>query len=176
MGALIRSFHFGLLVSWFALTLGVWWVAANSFQALNAEKNPAVSKLFASSSATKQKGRLAAREVNSRIFRTWNRLQLIFGVFLLLLVRRTGRMRSVSVLLGGCLLLIVCMHVFWFSPKIEALGKALASTEASGVAPAVKSAFGRYHGAYLITDVLKACLLFGAMWIFHGSKPWEVRH
>ena len=78
-------------------------------------------------------------------------------------------MSVASLVLDGCLLLIVGAHVFWFSPKIEALGRILTSAEASAGAPAVQSEFGRYHGAYVISDVLKACLLAAAIWI----SPWR---
>ena len=78
-------------------------------------------------------------------------------------------MSGLPLVLAGCLLLIVGVHVFWFSPKIEALGRILTSTEASGGAPAVQSEFGRYHGAYVVTDVLKACILAAAIWI----SPWR---
>ena len=73
LAALVRSFHFALLVSWLALTLGVWWVATNSFDTFDAGKNPVASKLFEPASTTKLKGRMAAREVNTRIFQAWNR-------------------------------------------------------------------------------------------------------
>ncbi len=178
MAAGIRSFRFALLVSWLALTLGVWWVATNSFSTFHPEKNPAASKLFQPASAAEWKGRLAAREINSRVFRAWNRLQLVFGVSLLLLVWRTGRTDGLPLALAICLLLIVGVHVFWFSPRIEALGRALADAEvyssssagaASSIASSIKREFGRYHGAYLVTDVLKACLLLGSIWRF----PWR---
>ena len=169
MNALVRSFHFALLVSWLALTLGVWWVATNSFEAFDVEKNPAASKLFEPASTAKTKSRVAAREVNARIFRSWNRLQLVFVVLLFLLILRTGRMRGLSLILAGCLLIIVGAHVFWFSPKIEALGRILTGMETAGGAPALKDEFGRYHGAYVVTDVLKACLLAAAIWI----SPWR---
>ena len=169
MNALVRSFHFALLVSWLALTLGVWWVATNSFEAFDVEKNPAASKLFEPASTAKIKSRIAAREVNARIFRAWNRLQLVFVVLLFLLILRTGRMRGLSLVLAGCLLVIVGAHVFWFSPKIEALGRILTGMETAGGAPTLKDEFGRYHGAYVITDVLKACLLAAAIWI----SPWR---
>ena len=169
MAALVRSLHFALLVSWLALTLGVWWAATNSFDTFDAQKNPVASKLFEPASKTKVKGRMAAREVNARIFEAWNRLQIVFCVLLFILLWRSGRMRGLSPVLAGCLLLIVGMHVFWFSPKIEALGRILTSGEASAGTPAVQSEFGRYHGAYVITDVLKACLLAAAIWI----SPWR---
>ena len=167
LSALLRFVHFSLLVSWLALTLGVWWAATNSFDTFNVEKNPSASRLFEPASAMKMKGRLAAREVNSRIFRAWNLLQLVFGVLALFLIWRTGRMDGLPLVMAGCLLLIVCAHVFWFFPKIETLGKILYNAEASGAAG--KSAFGRYHGAYLGTDALKACLLFAAIWL----SPWR---
>ena len=169
LAALVRSFHFALLVSWLALTLGVWWVATNSFDAFDAEKNPAASKLFEPASTMKLKGRMAAREVNTRIFQAWNRLQLVFCVLLFYLIWRAGRMSASSLALAGCLLLIVGVHVFWFTPKIEALGRILTSAEASGGAPAVQNEFGRYHGAYVVTDMLKACILLAAIWI----SPWR---
>ncbi len=169
MTALVRSFHFALLVSWLALTLGVWWAATNSFDAFDAVKNPAAAKLFEPASRAKIKGRMAAREVNARIFRAWNRLQLVFVGLLFLSVWRGGRMRGLSPILAGCLLLIVCVHVFWFSPKIETLGRILTSAEASAGAPAVQIEFGRYHGAYVVTDALKACILAAAIWI----SPWR---
>ena len=169
MAALVRSFHFALLVSWLALTLGVWWVATNSFDTFDVEKNPVASKLFEPASTTEIKARMAAREVNARIFEAWNRLQLIFCVLLFFLIWRAGRMSVAPLALAGCLLFIVCAHVFWFSPKIEALGRILTSAEASGNPPALKDEFGRYHGAYVITDVLKACILLVAIWI----SPWR---
>ena len=169
LAALVRSFHFALLVSWLALTLGVWWVATNSFDTFDVEKNPVASKLFEPASTTEIKARMAAREVNARIFEAWNRLQLIFCVLLFFLIWRAGRMSVAPLALAGCLLLIVCAHVFWFSPKIEALGRILTSAEASGNTPALKDEFGRYHGAYVITDMLKACILLVAIWI----SPWR---
>lgn len=169
MTALVRSFHFALLVSWLALTLGVWWVATNSFEAFNAEKNPVASKLFEPAPEAKIKGRMAAREVNTRIFRAWNRLQLMFCVLLFCFLWWAGRMRGLPLALAGCLLLIVGVHVFWFTPKIEALGRILTNAETSGNAPAVQSEFGSYHGAYVITDILKACILFAAIWV----SPWR---
>ena len=169
MTALVRSFHFALLVSWLALTLGVWWVATNSFEAFNAEKNPVASKLFEPAPEAKIKGRMAAREVNTRIFRAWNRLQFMFCVLLFCFLWWAGRMSGLPLVLAGCLLLIVGVHIFWFTPKIEALGRILTSAEASGNAPAVQSEFGSYHGAYVITDILKACILFAAIWI----SPWR---
>ena len=169
MAALVRSFHFALLVSWLALTLGVWWAATNSFDTFDAQKNPEASKLFEPASKVKLKGRMAAREVNARIFEAWNRVQIVFCVLLFILLWSAGRMRGVSPVLAGLLLLIVGAHVFWFSPKIEALGRILTSAEASAGAPAVQSEFGRYHGAYVVTDVLKACILGAAIWI----SPWR---
>lgn len=169
LAALVRSFHFALLVSWLALTLGVWWVATNSFDTFDAGKNPVASKLFEPASTTKLKGRMAAREVNTRIFQAWNRLQLVFCVLLFYFIWRAGPMGASSLALAGCLLLIVGVHVFWFTPKIEALGRILTSAEASGGAPAVQSEFGRYHGAYVVTDMLKACILLAAIWI----SPWR---
>ena len=167
--ALVRSFHFALLVSWLALTLGVWWAATNSFDAFDAVKNPAAAKLFEPASRAKIKGRMAAREVNTRIFRAWNRLQLVFCALPFLLLWRAGRMSGAPLALAGCLFLIVCVHVFWFSPKIETLGRILTSAEASAGSPALKDEFGRYHGAYVITDALKACILAAAIWI----SPWR---
>lgn len=169
MNALIRSFHFGLLVSWLALTLGIWWAATNSFEVFDAQKNPVAAKLFEPAPTMKTKGRMAAREVNTRIFRAWNRLQLIFVVLLFFLIWRAGRMSGLSLVLACCLLLVVGAHIFWFSPKIETLGRILTSAVASGDSPALKDEFGRYHGAYVITDVLKACLLAVAIWI----SPWR---
>ncbi|MCY4382070.1 MAG: hypothetical protein OXE44_02840 [Nitrospinae bacterium] len=169
MTVLIRSLHFALLVSWLALTLGVWWAATNSFDTFDAQKNPVASKLFEPASTTKLKGRMAAREVNARIFEAWNRLQIVFCLLLFYFIWRAGRMSVASLVLAGCLLLIVGTHVFWFSPKIEALGRILTSAEASAGAPAVQSEFGRYHGAYVISDVLKACLLAAAIWM----SPWR---
>ena len=169
MTVLIRSLHFALLVSWLALTLGVWWAATNSFETFDAQKNPVASKLFEPASTTKIKGRMAAREVNARIFEAWNRLQIVFCLLLFYLIWRAGRMSVASLVLAGCLLLIVGAHVFWFSPKIEALGRILTSAEASAGAPALKDEFGRYHGAYVVTDVLKACILTAAIWI----SPWR---
>lgn len=159
-------------MSWLALTLGVWWAATNSFDTFNVEKNPSAARLFEPASTMEMKSRLAAREVNSRIFRAWNRLQLIFGVLALFLIWRAGRMAGLPLIMAGCLLLIVCAHVFWFFPKIETLGKILYGAEASGAAG--KSAFGRYHGAYLVTDALKACLLFAAVWLFPWREPLGV--
>ena len=175
MTALVRSLHFALLVSWLALTLGVWWAATNSFDTFDAGKNPVASKLFEPASKAKLKGRMAAREVNARIFRAWNRLQFMFCVLLFCFLWWAGRMSGLPLVLAGCLLLIVGVHVFWFSPKIEALGRILTSTEASGGAPAVQSEFGRYHGAYVVTDVLKACILAAAIWIspWRGTAPGE---
>lgn len=169
MAALVRSLHFALLVSWLALTLGVWWAATNSFETFDAQRNPVASKLFEPASKAKLKGRMAAREVNARIFRAWNRLQMIFCVLLFYLIWRAGQVSGASLALAGCLLLIVGVHVFWFSPKIEALGRILTSAEASAGAPALQSEFGRYHGAYVVTDVLKACILAAAIWI----SPWR---
>lgn len=169
LSAMVRSLHFALLVSWLALTLGVWWVATSSFDVFDAEKNPEASKLFEPASTAKIKGRIAAREVNARIFRAWNRLQLVFCVLSFFLIWRAGRMKGISPFLAGSLLLIVCVHVFWFSPKIEALGGILTDAEASGNAPSVKSEFGRYHGAYVVTDMIKACILLGAIWV----SPWR---
>ena len=125
MTALVRSLHFALLVSWLALTLGVWWVATNSFEALSAEKNPVASKLFEPAPEAKIKGRMAAREVNTRIFRAWNRLQFMFCVLLFCFLWWAGRMSGLPLVLAGCLLLIVGVHIFWFTPKIEALGRIL---------------------------------------------------
>ena len=82
-------------------------------------------------------------------------------------------MSASSLALAGCLLLIVGVHVFWFTPKIEALGRILTSAEASGGAPAVQGEFGRYHGAYVVTDMLKACILFAAVWISPGAGPLQ---
>lgn len=169
MTALVRSLHFALLVSWLALTLGVWWAATNSFETFDAQRNPVASKLFEPASKAKLKGRMAAREVNARIFRAWNRLQIVFCVLLFYLIWRAGPVSGASLALAGCLLLIVGVHVFWFSPKIEALGRILTSAEASAGAPALQSEFGRYHGAYVVTDVLKACILAAAIWI----SPWR---
>ena len=165
MTALVRSFYFALLVSWLTLTLGVWWVATNSFDTFDPRKNPVASKLFEPAFTMKLKGRMAAREVNARIFEAWNRLQLIFCALSFYLIWRTGRMSAASIALAGCLLLIVGVHVFWFSPKIEALGRMLTGTEATGNTPAVQIEFGRYHGAYVVTDMLKACILAAAIWI-----------
>ena len=156
-------------MSWLALTLGVWWAATNSFEAFNAEKNPVASKLFEPAPEAKIKGRMAAREVNTRIFRAWNRLQLMFCVLLFCFLWWAGRMRGLPLALAGCLLLIVGVHVFWFTPKIEALGRILTNAEASGNAPSVQSEFGSYHGAYVVTDVLKACILAAAIWV----SPWR---
>ena len=169
MAALVRSLHFALLVSWFALTLGVWWAATNSFETFDSQKNPVASKLFEPASKAKLKARMAAREVNTRIFDAWNRLQVIFCVLLFYFLWRTGRMRGISPVLAGFLLLIVGVHVLWFTPKIEALGRILTSAEASAGAPGVQAEFGRYHGAYVITDMLKACILLGAIWV----SPWR---
>ncbi|MDE0330297.1 MAG: hypothetical protein OXL41_00355 [Nitrospinae bacterium] len=169
MTALVRSLHFALLVSWLALTLGVWWTATNSFETFDARKNPVASKLFEPASTTKIKGRMAAREVNARIFEAWNRLQIVFCVLLFYLLWRAGWIRGLPLALAGCLLLIVGVHVLWFSPKIEALGRILTNAEASAGDPAVQSEFGRYHGAYVVTDVLKACVLAAAIWI----SPWR---
>ena len=168
LAALVRSLHFALLVSWLALTLGVWWVATNSFDAFDARKNPVAAKLFEPASKTKLKGRMAAREVNARIFEAWNRLQIVFCLLLFYLLWRAGRINVTSLVLAGCLLFIVGIHVFWFSPKIEALGRILTSAEASAGDTAVQSAFGRYHGAYVVTDMLKACILAAAIW----TSPW----
>lgn len=174
LAAGIRSLRFGLLVSWLALTLGVWWVATNSFHTFHPERNPAAAKLFQPTSEAEWKGRQAAREVNSRVFRAWNRLQLVLGVCLLLLLWRTERAGGLPLALAVCLLLIVGAHVFWFSPRIEALGRALADAEVSSApvesASAIQSEFGRYHGAYLATDALKACLLLGAIWRFRWRR------
>lgn len=167
LSALLRFVHFSLLVSWLALTLGVWWAATNSFDTFNVEKNPSAARLFEPVSTMKMKGHLAAREVNSRIFRAWNRLQLVFGVLALFLIWRAGRADGLPLVMAGCLLLIVCAHVFWFFPKMETLGKVIYGAEASGAAE--KSAFGQYHGAYLVTDALKACLLFATIWL----SPWR---
>ncbi len=145
-------------------------MATNSFEAFDAEKNPVASRLFEPASTAKIKSRMAAREVNARIFRAWNRLQLVFVVLLFLLIWQAGRMSGSSLILAGCLLIIVGAHVFWFSPKIEALGRILTSAEASEGAQALKDEFGRYHGAYVITDMLKACVLLGAIWISPRGK------
>lgn len=169
MNTLTRFALFGLLVAWLALTLGVWWAATNSFDALNAAKNPAAAKLFAPASSMKMKGRSAAREVNGQIFRAWNRLQLGFGALLLFLVWRTGRLDGLPFIVVCCLLLIVCAHAFWFLPKMDALGKTLAEVGIPGAGASGKREFGRYHGAYLGTDALKACLLCGAIWL----SPWR---
>lgn len=169
MNALPRFALFGLLAAWLALTLGVWWAATSSFDAFNAAKNPAAAKLFAPASSVKMKGRLAAREVNGRIFRAWNRLQLGLGVLLLFLIWRTGRLGGLPLIVACSLLLVVCAHAFWLLPKMDALGKALAEAGIPGAGTAGKREFGRYHGAYLVTDALKACLLCGAMWL----SPWR---
>ncbi len=170
MAAMIRSAHFVLLVSWLALTLGVWWVATNSFDTFDSRKNPVASKLFEPAQTAKLKGRVAAREVNSRIFSAWNRLQLTICLLLFFLIWGAGRMRGVPLALGVCLFLIVCVHVFWFSPKIETLGRILTEAEASGSAPSVKSEFGRYHGAYVVSDMFKACILLVAIWVSPGRE------
>ncbi len=169
MGMFVRSAHFALLVSWFALTLGVWWVVTNSFATFDARTNPAAAELFEDSATRKLKGRMAAREVNARIFRTWNDLQLGFCALLFALLWGSRRAGAPSLVLAGLLLLIVGVHAFWFSPKIEALGRALVSP--SPPEASVARAFGRYHGAYVVGDVAKACLLLAAMWF----SPWRTR-
>ena len=52
----------------------------------------------------------------------------------------------------------MCLHAFWIAPRIEALGRALDFADRAAEAGAVRR-FGLYHGAYVLTDLLKGGLL-----------------
>jgi hypothetical protein len=160
---------FALLAVWFAATIATWWVATYTFNILSIQKNPGLSQKFEALPPLRRKAvlRHTAGELNRHLFRGWNRAQLLLGALGLLIVflgQRNGAFRKGRTLLffltcAG--LVIVATHAFWLSPGIERLGRALDFADRAEVADAVKL-FGLYHGAYVISDLIKAALLLWA--------------
>jgi len=159
-----------LLAIWLGVTLGVWWTATSAFRVVSVRENPSLAKTFAAlPEAGREKAlRHIAGEMNRRLFRAWNGVQLVLGVLVLLLAARAdaglppGR-RSGGVLLGGILLAVVAAHAFWFAPRIEELGRALDFADRAKEADRVRR-FGMFHGAYVATDLAKAGVLLLAWW------------
>lgn len=157
-----------LLSIWLGITLFVWWSATGTFEVLSAKKNPTLAGKLV---PMQEKGREsvlrhAAGEVNRRLFRGWNLAQLALGV--LALVGASGMKRARSgILLPGVLtsiFVIVLVHTFWLSPEIEASGRALDFADRAREEAAVRR-FGYVHGAYVISDMLKATMLAIGLWI-----------
>ena len=65
---------------------------------------------------------------------------------------------------------IVAAHAFWLGPGIEESGRALDIAERSR-APAAAGRMGFYHGAYVVSDMVKAALLILGLWI--TSRGYE---
>ena len=110
--------------------------------------------------------RHAAGEVNRRLFRGWNLAQLVLGVLALVGASGMKRKRSGSLLPGvlTTIFLIVLVHAFWLSPEIEASGRALDFVDRAREEAAVRR-FGYVHGAYVISDMLKATMLALGLWL-----------
>ncbi len=145
----------------------VWWSATGTFEVLSAKKNPALAGKLAPMPEGRREALLhhAAGEVNRRLFRGWNAAQLVVAVLILgagIYRRREGGL--MNVILPGALLAIVLTHVFWLGPAIEAGGRALDFADRAAEADAARR-FAFVHGAYVISDMAKAALLGGAIWM-----------
>ncbi len=155
-----------LLSAWLAVTLFVWWSATGTFEVLSAKKNPALAEKLAPMPEGRRAALLhhAAGEVNRRLFRGWNAAQLVVAIVILGAgLYRQGEGGLLAVLLPGALLAIVLAHVFWLGPAIEAGGRALDFADRAREAEAARQ-FAFAHGAYVISDMVKAGLLGGALW------------
>ena len=158
-----------LLASWLGVTLFVWFSATTTFSVLSPKKNPAIAQKFGQipEPARERALRHAAGEVNRAMFRGWNRAQLVLAALVFwgaFSVRNGGAGRRRWLLgISGALLAIVAAHAFWLGPGIEEAGRALDIAERSR-APDAAGRMGFYHGAYVVSDMVKAVLIALGLW------------
>ncbi len=158
-----------LLAAWLGVTLFVWFSANTTFSVLAPKKNPAIAQKFGQipEPARERALRHAAGEVNRAMFRGWNRAQLVLAALVFwgaFSVRNGGAGRRRWLLgISGALLAIVAAHAFWLGPGIEEAGRALDIAGRSR-APGAARRMGFYHGAYVVSDMVKAALIALGLW------------
>ena len=158
-----------LLAAWLGVTLFVWFSATTTFSVLSPKKNSAIAQKFGEipEIARERALRHAAGEVNRAMFRGWNRAQLAVAALVLwaaFSLRNGGAGRRRWILgISGALLLIVAAHAFWLGPGIEEAGRALDFAEKSRP-PGAAGRMGFYHGAYVVSDMVKAALIVLGLW------------
>ena len=159
-----------LLAAWLGVTLFVWFSATTTFSVLSPKKNSAIAQKFGQipEPAREQALRHAAGEVNRAMFRGWNRAQLLLAALVLwsaFSVRKGGAGRKRWLLgITGALLAIVLAHTYWLGPGIEEAGRALDIAGRSR-APGAAGRMGFYHGAFVVSDMVKAALIASGLWI-----------
>ena len=158
-----------LLAAWLGVTLFVWFSANTTFSVLSPKKNPAIAQKFGQipEPARERALRHAAGEVNRAMFHGWNRAQMILAALVLwsaFSLKNGGAGRRKWVLgITGVLLAIVLAHAYWLGPGIAEAGRALDIAGRSR-APDAAARMGFYHGAYIVSDMVKAAIIALGLW------------
>ena len=165
-----------LLAAWLGAALFVWFSATTTFSVLSPRKNPAIAQKFGQIPpiARERALRHAAGEVNRAMFRGWNRAQLLLAALVFWSAFSAqkggaGRRRWLPGI-SGALLAIVAAHAFWLGPGIEEAGRALDIAGRSR-APGAAGRMGFYHGAYVVSDMVKAALIALGLWFVVREFP-----
>ena len=161
-----------LLAAWLGATLAVWWMATGTFQVLSAARNPAIAQRLEPLDLPRRDAflRHAAGEVNRHMFRGWARAQLVLGALMLLAAWAGAAPSGKRGWLPGCLVLlagIAAVQGLWLSPEIERLGVMLDRAREA----ATLRRFGLLHAAFTATDLAKAALLTGGLWLARKGEP-----
>jgi hypothetical protein len=165
-----------------ALLLGVWLGASvltdvavtQNFQTvdrfLDAPGNPGTSAELSAIGRARERGilRRNAGEENNWIFLNWERLELLLGAGLLLLLLAEGSHGKVMPVLSVALLALVVTEHFLLTPEITRLGRIVDDL------PATASEYKRFwmlHGFYSSLDILKILLELGLAYLTIRREP-----
>jgi hypothetical protein len=155
-----RAVALALLGLWLGVLLASWISATASFRAvdrvLGPEARPELQAKLAPLSAADRRVvlRHLAGEINRWMFAHWVVGQLVVAAVLTALVWPGGGLPRTLML--SCA--VIALTQAGLGPAIEALGRSLDFVPRP-LPPDVARRFGLLHGAYLLLDLAKACLL-----------------
>jgi len=112
-------------------------------------------------------------EQNRWYFETWEQIQIVLGVALVLVLFGAGRDRWMLVLTILMVGIVLIMH-FFLTPEITRLGRAIDFVP-PGTSSADRTRFWTLHGAYSGSELMKLGLgiVLAALLIFRRKRPAE---
>ena len=178
-------------VRWATFLMGAWVAGSLIVSVVGSENFYTIDRLLSGSpnqtftSMVEQLGRPHARELlrylsselNRFYFQLWNAAQLVSGVIVLWLMRRTPAAARIRLTVAGMLAIVALMTV-WLAPEIEVIGRSLDFVPRDPPPPALRQ-FGILHAAYVVLEGFK--LIAGvvvAAWMTRSEKmegTWQAQ-
>ncbi len=157
-----RRFASLLLGAWIGCTLFMWMVAVQNFSSVTrviAAPSTKAAEIIQTLGEEKARGflRYQVSEQNRRFFETWEYIQLVFSLIVLLTLLFAKPRVMAAVVISCVILICLLTERFLLTPQITQFGRSMDFMK-EGVETAESVRFWIYHHTYSGVEIFKLCL------------------